>query len=856
MSEGNATASLALAAGDAVSKIPVEPTRDGYEFLGWYRMNNAGSLTAKWWAVDTMTYPIYEDDTVYAKWEEVPDEPVVKELKGKLYVNLQDENGTLLGGTDTPIVVTNSYTVSAESGADYTYPATITYNGDNYIYEGPTDYSAPLTGTVTKDGQNFVVVLQYTKDNWNDKDDEETGGDNIPDYKQAVVKFQSADVYEGTVSGKTVQVFTLARNNAGQYAESKTPETVATNPAEGYAFDVWTKDPGTDAVNPFVSQELQGGQVVTYVAHFDTNVVNEEDNIPDKYEAVATYKVVNGTWDGNNAQPQNHVFLLKEYKTDGKWHAVSPAPVLGTTIPTGMVPNAGYLNVGEWDTDIGADTAVTGNVTYIYTFTTAAAPSLEITKVITAPALVNGELPKVKVGDTITWTITVTNDGNVDLANVNVSDTLHINGEKADASVTWGTWEVTDGVTVTGNVISLLAVNDTATVTVSYLVPEGSQGDKIANVAVAENDEAEDETDPTDPVEVEKSPGLTVTKSVNKTTARVGDELIYTIVVENTGDTVLTNIKVVDAMLGYEDTITSLEPEKGMKYEITYTVTKADAGKTLVNTAVATAEDGTTDQDDSEGTNIKKPHPVNPPELNKEDHYSYIIGYPDGNVKPEGQITRAEVATIFFRLLTDESRTEFWSTTNAYSDVRADQWFNNAISTLSNAGILDGYNDGTFRPNAPITRAEFAKIAVSFFAYADEEYKALYPDVPEGKWYAQYVEAATELGLINGYPDGTFRPDKTITRAEACTIVNRTIERHPHEDQLHDDMIVWPDNPAPGEAGHEWYYEQIQEATNSHEYVMKNAFEDWTDLLENRDWAAFEKMWSDANSAPGGDVMK
>ncbi|MBR5533707.1 MAG: S-layer homology domain-containing protein, partial [Ruminiclostridium sp.] len=242
--------------------------------------------------------------------------------------------------------------------------------------------------------------------------------------------------------------------------------------------------------------------------------------------------------------------------------------------------------------------------------------------------------------------------------------------------------------------------------------------------------------------------------------------------------------------------------------------------------------------------------------LETQDHFAYIIGYPDGTVKPAGNITRAEVATIFFRLLTDEARDLFWSTTNEYSDVAANQWYNNAISTLSSAGIINGYEDGTFRPNAPITRAEFAKIAVSFFSYVEEDYQGIFSDVTADQWYALFVEAASELGLVTGYEDGTFRPTKNITRAEACTIVNRTIQRAPHEDQLHEDMAVWPDNPAPGEAGHAWYYEQVQEATNSHDYTFANDYEDWTEILENRDWAALEKAWADSNDAPGGEVMK
>ena len=253
-------------------------------------------------------------------------------------------------------------------------------------------------------------------------------------------------------------------------------------------------------------------------------------------------------------------------------------------------------------------------------------------------------------------------------------------------------------------------------------------------------------------------------------------------------------------------------------------------------------------------TPIRPPVDPDKPGLNTEDHYAYIVGYPDGNVKPEGNITRAEVATIFFRLLTDESRDEFWSQTNPYSDVSEDDWYNNAVSTLTNAGIIDGYEDGTFKPNGNITRAEFATIAVRFFE-ATYEGENLFPDI-DGHWAQDYINEAANAGIVDGYPDGTFGPQKLITRAEAMTMVNRTIDRHPDADHLLDDMIVWPDNPETA-----WYYEQVQEATNSHEYTMhtddeQNPYEIWTELLPVRNWAQLEKEWSDAHSGQsGGDVV-
>ncbi|MEE0748703.1 S-layer homology domain-containing protein, partial [Evtepia sp.] len=212
-------------------------------------------------------------------------------------------------------------------------------------------------------------------------------------------------------------------------------------------------------------------------------------------------------------------------------------------------------------------------------------------------------------------------------------------------------------------------------------------------------------------------------------------------------------------------------------------------------------------------TPIRPPVDPDKPELNTEDHYAYIVGYEDGSVQPEGDITRAEVATIFFRLLTDESRDAFWSQTNDYTDVPADAWYNNAVSTLSNAGIIDGYEDGTFKPDGNITRAEFATIAVRFFE-ATYDGGDLFSDIA-GHWAQDYINEAANAGIVDGYPDGTFRPQQYITRAEAMTMVNRTIDRHPDADHLLDDMIVWPDNPETA-----WYYEQVQEATNSHEYTM------------------------------------
>ena len=219
------------------------------------------------------------------------------------------------------------------------------------------------------------------------------------------------------------------------------------------------------------------------------------------------------------------------------------------------------------------------------------------------------------------------------------------------------------------------------------------------------------------------------------------------------------------------------------------------------------------------------PDDTTPNWLNLDDHDAYIQGYPDGTVKPQNNITRAEVATIFFRLLTDEAREYFWSTDSGFSDVKSSDWFNNAVATMVNAGIITGYNDGTFRPNDPISRAEFATIAARFlsdpYSLQDQFYDT------EGHWAEVYINRAAEVGWINGYNDGSFRPNKAITRAEAVTLVNNVLGREPHADYMLDDMITWPDNPKSA-----WYYEDIQEATNSHDYRWSSGkrYEIWTSL--------------------------
>lgn len=248
--------------------------------------------------------------------------------------------------------------------------------------------------------------------------------------------------------------------------------------------------------------------------------------------------------------------------------------------------------------------------------------------------------------------------------------------------------------------------------------------------------------------------------------------------------------------------------------------------------------DGRDGKDGRDGVDGKDGNCVLVPEdLNGEDHFAYIIGYPDGNVHPEGTITRAEVATIFFRLLEDNVRDAYFTRTNSFSDVKEGQWYNNAISTMAKMGILKGYKDGTFKPNENITRAEFAAIAARFDKTASSNLP-IFTDT-YGHWAASEIGNAAKNGWVNGYPDGSFKPNQAITRAEAMALVNRVLNRDPQNPaDLLNSMIKWPDNMDTNK----WYYLDVQEATNSHDYERTTqATEKWTALQQPRNWASLEK---------------
>lgn len=338
-------------------------------------------------------------------------------------------------------------------------------------------------------------------------------------------------------------------------------------------------------------------------------------------------------------------------------------------------------------------------------------------------------------------------------------------------------------------------------------------------------------------------------------------EHLMTVIVEGKGNVVVKDVQtvgandteVVEIPFGVEKQKFEMEAADGWKLdkvEVTINgktenlgdVDKYEMDESLIDGAVLKAVFVKDNDGGSGGGGSHRPNnkPDETPEaLNGDDHFDYVVGYSDGLVHPERNITRAEVASIFFRLLQDDVREKNLTDQNPFNDVFTDDWFNVAVSTMYDMDIIYGRDNNNFDPNAYITRAEFAAIAARFDSegYSGEN---LFTDI-DGHWAANQIDRAAEKGWISGYPDGTFGPDRYITRAEAVTMINRVLNRLPESaDALHEDMNVFPDNMDTTA----WYYLAIQEATSSHEYEKDKdgVYETWTDVLPDRDWAQYLKL--------------
>ena len=438
---------------------------------------------------------------------------------------------------------------------------------------------------------------------------------------------------------------------------------------------------------------------------------------------------------------------------------------------------------------------------------------IEISKALTK---VNGndyQTGTVSIGDVLTYSVTVVNKGNVDLPSVVIHDSLV--GDITFANIQKNT---PTGVTKTYH----------------YTVPADA-GESVKNAVVAKDKETIKDNGG-DEVTVPVAKRYTVTTSIDShgtitptTTYDEGKDATVSFTI--TGNYRINSVTVDGAAYqnyawSNTDNAYIIKFEKIAKNHTVAVTTKAPGGG-----------------GGGGGSNRPKPPVVEIPDdvptgLNGKDHYAYVVGYPDGMVYPQKNITRAEVATIFFRLLKDETREANMTKSNSYNDMKDGAWYTCAVSTLSKMGIIKGYEDGSFKPDASISRAEFAAIAARFDPDGDKT-PATFSDV-SSHWAKDEISIAANHGWIKGYEDGSFKPDQKITRAETMTLVNRVLKRLPEtKDDLHKDMKTWPDNQNESA----WFYLAVQEATNSHYQKLKKdgTHETWESMRETRDWAALEK---------------
>ena len=855
----------------------------------------------------TLTYMLTEDGVLQPDLKETQlVVPVVKGLAGDLSFTKQTQDGQPLAGAEFTLA-TGNWTRTAVSDEDGAVVFSDVPSGHSYTLaetKAPDGYEAvaPMPVTVTKGqvspvGENGVLVDPAITNLTFEKEADKTvatPGDTIA-YKITVTNNGKASVsgipvYDEVPEGLTdvsaishggnledgVITWTVAKLDAGASQELTFKVKIPENAADGAVYKntavvdgdktnevTTTVDipeppaaPVVTAVKIVSDNSVEPGDVITY-----TIKVENKGNAPAENVAV-TDEVPAGLSDVSEISHEGNLEDSTITWTIAKLDAgASQELTFKVKIPENAADGAVYKNTAVVDGD------KTNEVT-----TTVDIPEPPAAPVITAVKTVNDTT--VEPGDLITYTIKVENKGNAPAENVAVTDAVPAG--LSDVSEISHEGNLEDG--VISWTIAKLDAGASEELTFKVKIPENAaDGAVYKNTAVVDGDKTNEVTTTVDIPEPPAAPVVTAVKTVSDTTVEPGDVITYTITVKNTGTAASETITVADTvpkgLTPYDIsdngamkrgvitwTVESLDPGESERLTFKAKIPEDAADKTVYrNTAVVNGENTNTTK-----TTVGIPEI---PVLNTEDHYAYIIGYPvdyyTGKktsdqtrmpVKPQGNITRAEVATIFFRMLTDESRNEFWSITNSYSDVSQNQWFNNAISTLSNAGIITGYKNGTFDPNGYITRAEFAAIASRFF---DTTYqgKDLFPDI-DGHWAAAYINKAAQQGIVNGYPDGTFRPQQLITRAEAMAMVNRTLDRAPDKDHFLPDMLVWVDNRDTNK----WYYEDVQEATNSHEYVMHTKaggkYEVWMEMLPVRDWAAFEKAWADANAANGGEVVK
>ncbi len=824
--------------------FPEDPTKAGYTFLGW----SVGGESTLYKAGDTVT--VNSDVTYTAQYEEILYTVTLDVNGGTAGADFEEsttvkENGTFtfpedptktgytfLGWNTVGDVRNYKAGDSVAVNADVTYTAqyevnvcTVTLDvnggvgGDGFTAENKVNEGELFTFPTdpTKAGYTFL--------GWSAEGDENLykAGDKIIITSDVTYKAQ----YEEIVVPKTFKV-TLDLNG-GTPGDGFTADNTV-NEGESFTFPA---DPTKDGYT-FLGWSADGDKNL-YKAG-DTVTVTADVTYTAQYEEITVPKTFKVTLDLDGGTPGDG-FAADNTVNEGESFTFPADPT-----------KAGFTFLG-WSADgdknlykAGDTVTVNADVTY-----TAQYEEITVPKTFRVTLDLNGGTP----GDGFTADNTVNEGESFTFPADPTKDGFTFLGWNAEGDIRL--YKAGDTVKVNSDV-SYKAQYEEITVPKTFKVTLDLDGGNAGEGFAAETtvNEGESFTFPTNPTKagstflgwsaegdeklykagntVEVFADITFTAQWNLA-GSCGGSSSYTVHFETNGGSKVTSQRVsrnrtvkeptAPTKNGYTFAGWYVDKDLTTEYDFTLKVKKSFTLYAKWNNA-----------ESGNGIHVSAPDPgANGAALNLEDHYAYIVGYPDGGVHPDETITRAEVAAIFYRLMSDKSRNMFMTNENSYSDVAPEDWFNTSVSTMSAASVIKGYENGTFAPNQPITRAEFAAMAARFDSgiYSGED---KFPDISE-HWAREEINLAAQKGWISGYDDGTFGPDRYITRAEAMCLINRVLGRIPSAEHLLDDMTVWPDNRDKSV----WYYADVQEATNSHYYEKNGEYEVWTAIRETRSWA-------------------
>ncbi len=824
------------------------PTRDGYVFMGWDKAPGEGEIVYVYKAM-------WEVDEI-GKVDPDEGDDVADIFQKKITFKIV--NGTWDGVSKDDIVVVvdllENGVHSVNGTAALEAPAAMIAD---YGYENGAWNVTPPASVSGTDSVTYIFTYVKKGNRTVEYDEEDPKIDEV-EYGKYIKVDPNGGIWahDGHIHTEAVEL--VMEDN----------RVLADPVREDYVFIGWVKSEGEDNI------------VYVYTAQWKEDKIGEVDpddgdEIPDEYQKKIIFKVLNGTWaDGTTADKTVVVTLMK----DGKPDATGAASL---TAPDGMIANAGYDTPGQWREEV--PTTVTGVETEAYTYIFHKTPDVtydEYKEEDPTPDPTTDEFEeqqKIQVnpnggiwnfgGVDYTETETITLTDNIDLGTPTRDGYVFMGWDKAPGegeivyvyTAMWAvdeigkvdpddgddvadkyqkkiTFKIVNGKWSDGSTADIVKVVDlldefgeysaAGTADISTIIPIGmsaNSGYRNGNWDVEPPETVSGTEAATYTYTYKKSGGGGPSGPSGPSTTK------YTLTYETNGGNALAKET---HNSGKEVVLTKVPVKNGYVFEGWY----LDADLTQHVTEVKMTKDITVYASWVEDNGSAGHGHQTPGSLNGDEHFAYVIGYPDETVRPNDNISRAEVTTIFFRLLKDGVRDANMSKSNDFADVEDGEWHNMAISTMAKLGIVKGRNENNFVPDMFITRAEFATICARF---DDSEFEVIdsFTDV-KGHWAEAEIHEAAAHGWIRGYEDGTFRPDAFITRAEAMTMINRVLNRVPESvEDLLSSMTKWSDNSDISA----WYYLPIQEATNSHNFRMKNnIYETWTAMTANRDWTAFQ----------------